>query len=45
MITMKSLGGWSFSDLKEIETLDDLLWWHNETVKNYNKTQQTGQSK
>ena len=40
--TMKHLEDWSFADLEQIETLDDLIWWHNKVVENYNKSQQPG---
>lgn len=32
---MKALGNWSLTELKEIETIEDLLWWFHDTVKNF----------
>lgn len=32
---MKALGNWSLIELKEIETIEDLLWWYADTLKNH----------
>lgn len=32
MVTMKSVANWSLQDFKDIQTLDDLIWWHNQTI-------------
>lgn len=42
MLTMKMLGSWSLSEFKDMETLDDLLWWHNRTVQEHNKKVKAG---
>lgn len=42
MFTMMSLGNWSLSEFKAIDTLDDLLWWHNKIVEDHNKRVRSG---
>lgn len=41
MVTMKAVSNWSMADFKDIETFEDLIWWHNKTIEQYNKLNST----
>jgi len=33
---MKFLGNWTLQEFQLIESFDDLIFWHNDTIKHYN---------
>lgn len=35
MVEMKAVSNWSMADFDSIDTVEDLIWWHGETIKKH----------
>lgn len=44
MSELKAIG-WSMADLRELETFEDLLWWHQDAIKQHNRIHGSGSQK